>query len=253
MRPKAVCQLLAAITLHLLTVSLLFVRAAFAGDTATLNVLGFSADGSVFAFEEYGVQDGSGFLYANRFYINTGNDSFVPGSPIRVRLEDENASIATVRETARQQAQPIIADTDLLANPGLVAGQNAVTELNADPFRMVVNPRAVVPPIDEALEIRLIEQPFPATGTCDGIVDSVAGMRLLSIPDEPGQQVRVLADDQSVPRSRGCPLGYQIAEIRTFYPQAGEPVFAVMIAIRTFGFEGPDFRWMAVTAPLEPN
>jgi predicted secreted protein len=34
---------------------------ALAGDTAELNILGFSADGNVFAFEEYGVQDGSGF------------------------------------------------------------------------------------------------------------------------------------------------------------------------------------------------
>jgi hypothetical protein len=40
---------------------------AQAGDAAKLDILGFSKDGGVFAFEEYGVQDGSGFPYANRF------------------------------------------------------------------------------------------------------------------------------------------------------------------------------------------
>ncbi|MGE6786024.1 DUF2259 domain-containing protein, partial [Ensifer adhaerens] len=34
---------------------------ALAGDYAALQPIGFSADGNVFAFEEYGVQDGSGF------------------------------------------------------------------------------------------------------------------------------------------------------------------------------------------------
>jgi len=56
---------------------------ALAGDTAEINVLGFSADGSIFAFEEYGVQDGSGFPYANRFYIDTASDKFLPGTPVR--------------------------------------------------------------------------------------------------------------------------------------------------------------------------
>ena len=44
---------------------------ARAGDVAELEILGFSDDGGVFAFEEYGVQDGSGFPYANRYYIDT--------------------------------------------------------------------------------------------------------------------------------------------------------------------------------------
>ncbi|RUV10776.1 DUF2259 domain-containing protein, partial [Mesorhizobium sp. M5C.F.Ca.IN.020.32.2.1] len=41
---------------------------AQAGDVAELEILGFTSDGGAFAFEEYGVQDGSGFPYANRYY-----------------------------------------------------------------------------------------------------------------------------------------------------------------------------------------
>ncbi|TIL61031.1 MAG: hypothetical protein E5Y89_28055, partial [Mesorhizobium sp.] len=43
------------------------VATAGAGDVAELEILGFSKDGGVFAFEEYGVQDGSGYPYASRY------------------------------------------------------------------------------------------------------------------------------------------------------------------------------------------
>ena len=58
---------MSTIRLALIILLGVFSLEASAGDTATPQVLGFSADGKVFAFEEYGIQDGSGFPYANRF------------------------------------------------------------------------------------------------------------------------------------------------------------------------------------------
>ena len=72
----------------LATALLLLSVAARAGDMATVQILGFSDDGGIFAFEEYGVQDGSGFPYANRYYIDTANDTFLHGTPVRERLDD---------------------------------------------------------------------------------------------------------------------------------------------------------------------
>ena len=68
--------------------------AARAGDVAELEILGFTKDGGVFAFEEYGVADGSGFPYANRYYIDTATDTFLSGTPIRVRLDNEATPVA---------------------------------------------------------------------------------------------------------------------------------------------------------------
>jgi predicted secreted protein len=61
---------------------------ANAGSISELEILGFSADASIFAFEEHGIQDGSGFPYANRFYIDVATDGFVAGTPIRVRIDE---------------------------------------------------------------------------------------------------------------------------------------------------------------------
>lgn len=233
----------------LLTASLLASVSAFAGDTATPQLLGFSADGKVFAFEEYGIQDGSGFPYANRFYIDTATDSFLAGTPIRVRIDDEAAGIAAARAQAREKGDKIVAESVLAANPGDTAGWNAVTEQSADPFRMVVNPRPVFPPVDAPVEFRLEEISFAQPSGCENLGDTM-GFRLVRIDPTPGGETTLVHEDASIPASRNCPIGYRIGGVQTFYPQSADPVFAVMIAVRSIGFEGPDFRWIAVTGRL---
>lgn len=248
------CRLRDCLALAPLAVLIFFnaMAPADAGDAATLNVLGFSSDGEVFAFEEYGVQDGSGFPYANRFYIDTTTDQFLPGSPIRKRIDNETASVDEVRAQARADGQSIISDALLAANHGYLAGSSPITELSADPHRMVVNPRPVNPPIDAPVEIRLEEIMFVPSQTCSGISEASVGFRLTKIDPTPGGTTQLLSQDDAVPASRGCPLGYAIGGVQTLFPDKAEPVMAVLIAIRSFGFEGPDFRWMAVTAPIAP-
>lgn len=219
----------------------------YAGDFATLNVLGFSADGGVFVFEEFGVQDGSGFPYANRFYIDTSTDQFISGTPIRVRIDDETADVAEARSDAAAQGQSIITDDVLSENPGYLAGFNTVTESSADPFRMAVNPRPVVPPVDRQIEFRMSQIEFAPSETCSGIQDVTLGFELLQLGLEAGAETKLLHEDASVPGSRGCPDGYRIGGVHTYHPDNAEPVYAVTIAVRSFGFEGPDYRWMAVT------
>src|SRR5690606_23869442 len=119
-----------------MAIALTCVSPSLAGDTAQLQILGFSADGRIFAFEEYGVQDGSGFPYANRFYIDTTTDSYISGSPIRVRLDDETRDVAAARREARERGESVIAQSELDANPGFTAAFNPVTELSADPERL---------------------------------------------------------------------------------------------------------------------
>lgn len=224
---------------------------ARAGDAASLEILGFSEDGSIFAFEQYGVQDGSGFPYAERFYIDVDADGWLSGTPIRVRIDDETASLEDARQEARAQAQSIIPDDDLAGNRGFTAGMNPVTEYSADPHRMAVNPRPVFPPVDDPLEFRIEEVTVSPPERCEGLGWDIKGFRLIRIDATPGGTTELVHEDgASVPASRGCPLGYSLGAIQTYFPQPGSPSYAVLIAIRTFGFEGPDHRWMAITGRL---
>ncbi|MRG57174.1 DUF2259 domain-containing protein [Phyllobacterium sp. SYP-B3895] len=221
---------------------------SYAGDAAKLNILGFSKDGGVFAFEEYGIQDGSGFPYANRFYIDTANDKFLPKTPVRVRLDDEHSSLEEARDKAARDAQGLtsLTDVELRANIGFTVASNPVTELSADPFKVRVNPRPIFPALDPALAITLEEISAPASEMCQNMGD-IKGFRLTLADDKPGAATQLLHADEAVPTSRGCPLGYSIGAVQTYYPQGASPVVAVLVAIRAFGFEGPDHRWMAVT------
>jgi len=218
---------------------------AHAGDVAEMEILGFSQDGGIFAFEEYGVQDGSGFPYANRYYIDTATDSFIKGTPVRVRIDDESASLETARDQARQQGEPIVKQAELAANRGFTAGSNPVTELSADPLRIVVNPRPVFPAIDAPLEFRLAMLPIGETPGCED-QGEVSGFRLLRINGAPDGKTQLLHEDKSIPQSRGCPNGYSIGAVQTF-AKDGLSRYAVLIAVRRVGFEGPDYRWIAVT------
>lgn len=219
---------------------------ARAGDAATLEILGFSKSGNIFAFEEYGIQDGSGFPYANRYYIDTASDAFVNGTPIRVRLDDENASLDAARLKAREQGEKIVAQSELAANRGFTAGSNAVTELSADPHRMAVNPRPIFPPIDPALEFRLEELPLSGGESCEWLGTQTFGFRLLRIDTQIGGKTTLVHEDKTIPQNRGCPFGYSIGAVQTF-SQSGLSAYAVLIAVRRHGFEGPDHRWIAVT------
>src|SRR4051794_29807931 len=102
-----------------LLVHLASAMAARAGDVAELEILGFSKDGGVFAFEEYGVAAASGLLYAKRSYITPADDTFLKGTPIRVRLEDETASLDTARQQARQKGEAVVVQAELTANRGI--------------------------------------------------------------------------------------------------------------------------------------
>jgi predicted secreted protein len=222
--------------------------ASHAGDVAELEILGFTRDGGVFAFEEYGVQDGSGFPYANRYYIDTADDSFLKGTPIMVRLDDENATLDAARLQARQKGEAIIKQAELTANRGITAGFNPVTELSADSLRMVVNPRPIFFPVDDPLEFRLDEIGMNDTEDCQS-QGEINGFRLLRIEAKDGGQTRLVHEDKSIPKSRGCPNGYRIGAVQTFSLDRLS-AYAVLIAVRRYGFEGPDYRWIAVTGRL---
>jgi predicted secreted protein len=98
-----------------------------------------------------------------------------------------------------------------------------------------------------AYNLALTEIELPADN-CPDMGQPFHGFRLTLTMAEGGTQT--LANDTAIPSSRHCPLGYAISDVLTFYPDGGAPVLAVILSMFTVGFEGPDRRFLAVTAPL---
>lgn len=229
------------------TLLIIGLHTANAGDFATRYIHGFSMNGGLFAFEEYGVQDGSGFPYSNIYVIDTATDQWTAGSPFRARLEDETKTVFDAREEARILAGPVMKSFE---DRGTVVATNQPTEKGIDKKRMIANPRIAVPPIDEDIEFRLERLTLPAPSVCADFGAS-AGFRLLQIGTNDGEKTRKLHEDSSIPSSRSCPLDYDLADIITYYPDGGSPVAAVLILMQQVGFEGPDGRYLAVTTKLQ--
>ena len=225
-------------------------QTGFAGDFATRVILGFSDDGSRFAFEEYGQEDGSGFAYSNIYIIDTATDQWTDGAPYRVRIEEDTTDVEAARQQARAQAAGALAQ---IVHPGTISATNTVFELPADSKRMAARPFWFSPRDgSDALELRLLTRHFSGEDWCVEFGGPV-GFTLLQISNTPEKPTRKIHEDTSIPSSRGCPLDYHFADIVTFYPgDDQELVVAVLILLEKRGFEGPDGRYLAVTTRVAP-
>ncbi|MBN8941832.1 MAG: DUF2259 domain-containing protein [Rhizobiales bacterium] len=216
---------------------------AAAGDIATRSILGFNADGSRFAFEEYGTADGSGFPYATIYVVDTARDAWVPGTPIRIRLEDETKTVAEARAAAAARARPLLPG---LSSPGELVASNPISELSADPHRVRFVPRVVHPPVDPPITLELTEHGLPSPSP----YDEINGFRLVL---KSGEATRLLHEDKAIPPSRGLPFNYRIADVITYHPPVGTnaaPILVVLILVLAKGFETPDGRYLAVATRL---
>ncbi|HZP20295.1 MAG TPA: DUF2259 domain-containing protein [Bauldia sp.] len=217
---------------------------AIAGDFADRELIGFSKDGKTFAFEEYGVQDGSGFPYSNIYVIDTDSDAWVPGSPVRVRREDEAAPLAAVRAEARAKAKAILAGRRVEAR-GTYLVSNPITELSADPYRVRFRTNPYLASDDRTLTLTLTPLALPPSKACAPYGEA-AGFRLTLANLQGG--ARVLHEDRAIPPSRGCAASYAISDVISLDEDGGPATIAVLVSVFMQGFEGPDRRFVAVTA-----
>ena len=221
--------------------------AATAGDFADRTILGFSPDGGTFAFEEYGVQDGSGFAYANIYVIDTAKDAWVSGTPIRVMHESEEETLDNVREEARQRAEPWLTRHGIEPG-GRTVVSNPSTELSADPYAVRFLTENYANWGNHDWTLRLTPIPLPEPIGCENL-GPVQGFRL-----ELGnwlEQAWTLHDDTALPASRGCVQDYAIADVITYFPgQSPRGVMVVLLHVISQGFEGPDRRFLAVATQI---
>jgi predicted secreted protein len=233
-----------------LAVPLIAATPVRAGDTAEAEILGFSADGRLFAFEEYGVQDGSGFAYANIFVVDTETDRWVAGTPIRVRLDDEDAGVSEAREQAGAGLRDAV-DAEFEPAQALTLAHSPLGEVGADPTRLGFAPVVPSNPLDDPerryeARLELYHAEAGAEDCVDHIGDRPMGFRLIVAREGGGSTV--LHEDATIPRSRGCPITYRLS--RVVVPGYPPDRAAVLISVFTPGFEGPDRRFIAVTGRL---
>lgn len=234
-------------------VTLLFAGAASAGDIASFRSIGFSGDGKIFAYEEYGIQDGSGFPYSNIYAVDLTKDAYLPGTPFRVKLEQDGATVARARWQARNAADVLIDTHELANHPAEVIAFNPVTEVSGDPHKLRYRDHATVPPAGGVNTLVLEEIHQPADVRCHEQVEKVTSFRIRFTEREGKAVNEVVHEDQRLPASRACATGYRLGGVFSSGIWTENEAQVALIFVLTAGFEGSqDGRWIVV--PLKvPN
>lgn len=224
--------------------------AAAAADNAERAAIGFSPDGRYFAFEQYGVQDGSGFPYSEIFVIDLDANQWVKGSPFRARIEDEAALVSSVRAKAAKSAASLIGQLKT-AEPGDALAAQLPTQAVADRHRIGFDPyyQSQTSQKGDRFTLSLDLVPFAAPESCYAEDGKQMGFRLTLKDNESGTEKEV-HKDAAIPSSRYCPRDYDISDVIAYRPSSGEARQVALIGVYTPGFEGVNRRFIAVPFQL---
>ena len=221
---------------------------ALAGDRALIDYVGFSPDFRYFAFEEFGIQDGSGFAYSSVYVVDLATDSWVVGTPIRYQAESEEQTLQAVRNTVAEQAAghfdefAINVPVEIAAMIGDgVPGTNGQTLAFGSPSYL---------PGEVSGDYMLSLSSFPTTAVspCAEWFGAEPLGYELTIADSGTS--RLVHRDQNLPRSRGCPTDYRIHSVVMPFEGATLSNAVAIISVYPGGFEGPDRRFLAIPLGL---
>ena len=220
---------------------------SFAGDIANIQPIGFSADGKVFAFQEFGIKESGAVPYSNTYFIDTDSGQYLEGTPFRTEMTDKDANLSKARRQNLTAARSQMDKYDLLTNPGLIAAFNPPTELGSPSKTIRYTTLATDGPPKSPYTLALGEMPIPTPKDCAAIDKRVIGFSLQMIEKEgaPNRQAARLAT--AVPGERVCSVEYRIGGAVVYQPEAGSPVHIALVLAFDAARDG---RWIAV--PVHP-
>lgn len=221
-------------------------QASLANEAAERRIIGFSPDGRYFAFEQFGIQDGSGFPYADIFITDLKQDNWVPGSPLHVRQDKEATSPQSARDEVLKLASPILQKLNI-SQPGRLVASRQIGELGEPAKSLVFKPYYYTPP-EGIVTLKLEVLDLPVIKSCEGFAKTAKGFALTLLRAKgKAQEIHL---DKTVPVSRICPVDYGISDIIAYDIAHNNTVFVVLISLMQRGFEGPDRRFLALTVPV---
>ncbi|WP_196260368.1 DUF2259 domain-containing protein [Pelagibacterium limicola] len=222
---------------------LLAPAAASAAESAQFNALGFSEDGRYFAFEQFGIQDGSGFPYSDIFLIDLDTDRFAGGTPVRARIDDEDTALSAARQKAFAEAGEAL-NAHGIYRPALPIALRGDGELNDDGLTLSYGiPSWGLAETQGEFHLGLEIFKAPSATNCEFFEGAPMGYALVR---ETEGQIDEIHRDTRVPTSRGCVITYKFYGV--FLPfGAYENTSAVaVLSVWSHGFEGPDRRFIAL-------
>jgi predicted secreted protein len=245
MRPSGVLAASARRAAELFVALVLLASPALAGDRALIEFLGYSPDGKYFAFEQFGIQDGSGFAYSEIQVIDLVADKWTYGSPFLVRATEDNPDrpLDEVRAEARQKAKDKLDEVKIGEPVEMLAliGDGVPSDDGRTLLFSVPSCCGPGQTQDDRLTLTLSSFPAGSTADCESILGHKAMGYALTLGDG-SKTIELHRDGASIPRTRGCVMDYRLYGV--IAPLSGQGPRLAIISVYPFGFEGPDRRFL---------
>lgn len=229
-----------------------------AGDYANLNFIGFSKDGKYLAFEEWGEGDPGGW-YSNTYFVDVDKNSFA-AAPVILSDEDGKNSLGVLRRKGEAAAAKNLRRLKIVpGNTGRLLLAHLLTDWTYDDsfigvggdkvkFNGYLNPNSPNQYEFYELVLNAVED---EKSECSNRTDRGVfkfDLTLNYTASTPSNNYsQILQKDSILPARRNCPYGYRIESVY-FY---NEDKIAVFLNVFSHGFEGPDMRYMVVTAEMD--
>ncbi|NKL37829.1 DUF2259 domain-containing protein [Rhizobium leguminosarum bv. viciae] len=220
---------------------------SLAGDIANIQPIGFSADGKVFGFQEFGIEESGNLPYSNTYFIDTENGHYLEGTPLHTELTDKDANLSKARRQNLTAARSQMDKYDLLTNPGLIAAFNPPTELGSPSKTLRYTTLATDGPPKAPYTLSLGEMPVPTPKDCTTVDKRVISFSLQMIEKEGAPNRQAARQATAVPAERVCSVEYRIGGAVVYQPEGGNQVHIALVLAFDADRNG---RWIAV--PVHP-
>ncbi|NKK72989.1 DUF2259 domain-containing protein [Rhizobium leguminosarum bv. viciae] len=220
---------------------------SLAGDIANIQPIGFSADGKVFGFQEFGIEESGNLPYSNTYFIDTENGHYLEGTPFHTELTDKDANLSKARRQNLTAARSQMDKYDLLTNPGLIAAFNPPTELGSPSKTLRYTTLATDGPPKAPYTLSLGEMPVPTPKDCAAVDKRVIGFSLQMIEKEGAPHRQAARQATAVPAERVCSVEYRIGGAMVYQQEGGNQVHIALVLAFDADRNG---RWIAV--PVHP-
>ncbi|NWG24623.1 MAG: DUF2259 domain-containing protein [Pseudorhodoplanes sp.] len=235
-----------------------------AGDAAARRVIGFSPDGTHFAFEQYTMLYDDDAAFSEFVIVDTRTDRFAAGTPIRVLVRgDDGLDETRARAAAEKKAKPLLEKLNI-GEPGTrIAGKPSMGLDEIGIYHMDPQPLAktldFALPDGRAARLAVAERPLK-TAVCAGYGGRATAARAMGhgltlTLDVAGSPPVTLQQDKALPKARECAEAYGLAEAWWHKAPDGTITLAALVeyADNKDYHAGPNRRFMAVTKRLAPR
>jgi predicted secreted protein len=219
---------------------------AAANDQALIDFIGYSGDFRYFAYEEYGVQDGSGSAYSSIHVLDLWADAELSGAPFDATGHEDDTTLAEIRDAAAADLRKRKIDTPAqiaaLLGDGLA---DKGTEMHfgfplGGPGATQGDYTLVLDSFDLA--------PTPA---CTEAIGKPGMGYALSVKSDGA--VRETHRDTTIAQWRDCPTSYRLYAVVFPYGDAEIANAVAIVASYPPGWEGEDRRFVGAPIGTAPR